>query len=106
MDPGILFLGMAFVLLLLMFQRTSKQRRELAQVQSQIAPGTEVMTASGLFGTVLEVTDDRVVLQTAPGQQTTWDRRAVARIVTASASAGADVNRESGTAAGDEPSTS
>ncbi len=83
MDPGLIFLGVAFVIMVMMFQRTNRQRREIAQVQEKIAPGSEVMTASGLYATVLDVAGDRVTLQTGPGQTSVWDRRAVARIVTA-----------------------
>lgn len=82
MDPSILFLGMLLVLILLMFQRSSRQRRETAQVQAGLLPGAEVMTASGLFATVIDVDEQKVTLQTGPGQTSTWDRRAVARIIT------------------------
>jgi preprotein translocase subunit YajC len=42
------------------------------------------MTTSGMYGTLVELTDDGVaVLETAPGQHTRWDRRAIAKIVTA-----------------------
>jgi preprotein translocase subunit YajC len=108
-DPGILFLGMALVLVFVMFQRSNRQRREFAQVQAQLSVGAEVMTASGMFGTIVEVSDDRIVLQTGPGQTSTWDRRAVARIVTPSAAPagrpGQADAEEPGTGAGDEPST-
>ncbi len=72
---------MAFVLIVLMFQRGSRQKKEAAQVQAGLTPGAEVMTASGLYATVIEVVEEKVTLQTAPGQISTWDRRAVARIV-------------------------
>ena len=38
------------------------------------------MTTSGLYATVREVTDSRIVLETSPGIQSTWARNAVARI--------------------------
>ncbi len=104
MDPGIIFLGMAVVLMAVMFQRSSRQRREFAQVQSQITPGAKVMTASGMFGTILEVVDDTVVLETGPGQTSTWDRRAVARIVTPGIDPAGDAAQEPGTGSGDAPS--
>lgn len=88
MDPGsMILIGGMLVLLLLMFQRSSRQRRELAQVQSGLAPGAEVMMSSGLFGTVVAVDGDVVTLETSPGQTSRWDRRAVLRVVTPSTTA-------------------
>ncbi len=84
-DPSILFLGLMFVLMFMIFQRGSRQRKELAQVQQNLAPGAEVMTASGLIATVTAVEDDVVTLETAPGQRSRWDRRAVARVITPAA---------------------
>lgn len=77
-----MFLGVAFLLMVVVFQRGNRQRRDLAQLQARLEPGAEVMTASGLYGTVVAVLDDRVTLQTGPGQVSTWDRRAIARILT------------------------
>jgi preprotein translocase subunit YajC len=105
-DPSILFLGVALLLLVLMFQRGNRQRRELAQVQSGLEPGAQVMTASGLFATVVEVDTDKVTLQTGPGQRSTWDRRAVARIVAPAASTpGASPDSETGSEADSAPDT-
>jgi len=81
-DPSLLFLGVLFVLMFLVLQRGNRQRRELSRVQANIAPGAEVMTASGMLATVTAVDDDVVTLETAPGQRSRWDRRAVARIIT------------------------
>lgn len=68
-------------LLFLMFSRTRRQQREVQRTQAGLAPGAEIMTASGLFATVIEIQDQVVVLETAPGQRSRWDRRAVARII-------------------------
>lgn len=84
-DPSLLFLGFLLVLMFIVFQRGNRQRRELSQVQANLAPGAEVMTASGMLATVTAVEDDVVTLETAPGQRSRWDRRAVARIITPSA---------------------
>lgn len=110
MDPGILFLGIAFLILFLTFQRSSKQRREQAQVQAQVTPGAEVMTASGLFATVIDVSDERVTLRTGPEQTSVWDRRAIARIVTqgsdeadTATEPGSGSSTSSGSGSGEEP---
>jgi preprotein translocase subunit YajC len=69
-------------MIVLLFVRTRSQQRDMAAVQAKIAPGVDVMTAGGMFATVIDVDDDVVVLETAPGQRSRWDRRAVARVIT------------------------
>lgn len=78
---NLLLLILLGVLVFMMFSRTRRQQREAQQVQAGLAPGAEVMTGSGLFATVISVEDQVVVLETAPGQRSRWDRRAVARII-------------------------
>lgn len=63
----------------------SKQRamkREIAQVQSQLRLGAEVMTHSGVFGTIRALREDQVELEVAPGVVMSWARAAVNRVVT------------------------
>lgn len=69
---------------LLVVMNLSRRRQQRAQenLQTQLAPGTEVITASGLYATVASIEDTVVVLETAPGQRSRWDRRAVARVLT------------------------
>jgi preprotein translocase subunit YajC len=66
------------------FSRGRRQQRDARLTQSRLQAGAEVMLTSGLYATVLEVTDDGLVhLETSPGVVSRWDRRAVARIVSA-----------------------
>ena len=59
-----------------------KMRKEQAALMQTLAPGADVMTHGGLYGTVVEVEDDVVVLETAPGVTMRWAKRAIATIVT------------------------
>lgn len=68
--------------LLLITMRTRRQQREMAQMQQRLTPGQEVMTTSGVFGTVRGVDGDRVSVEVAPGVTTQWARQAIARILT------------------------
>jgi preprotein translocase subunit YajC len=68
-------------MLLLMFNRSRRQQRDAKNLQSTIAAGTRIMTTAGLFATVVELDDTSVTLETAPGQRSRWDRRAIARVV-------------------------
>lgn len=76
-----LILLLLLVPLLLLAFRGSKQRKQVAQMQSELGPGSEVMTTSGQFGTVVAVEGDRIELEVAPGITTWWLRQAVARQV-------------------------
>lgn len=78
---NLLLLAMLGGLLFLMFSRTRKQQREMQQIQAGLTVGAEVMTTAGLYATVVALDDQTVLLETAPGQRSRWDRRAVARIL-------------------------
>jgi preprotein translocase subunit YajC len=60
-----------------------QRRRQQAQRQlfEELVVGDEVLTAGGLYGTVREVADDRLLLEIAPGTTVRLDRRAIAGIV-------------------------
>ena len=58
-----------------------KQRQRVADVQSRLTPGQEVMTGSGIFGRVVDTTDDQVRVEVAPGVVLTMAKQAVARAV-------------------------
>ena len=82
-DGGqLLLLLVLIVFTVWVFTRGRRQQRETQLTQSRLQAGVEVMTTSGLYGRVVEVTDGSVVrLETSPGVVSRWDRRAVARIV-------------------------
>jgi preprotein translocase subunit YajC len=80
-DPSILLLVVSVGLLVLLTMNRRRQQRDAQTMQSRLAVGSEVMTGSGMFATVVELEDGVVVLETAPGQTSRWDRRAVTRVV-------------------------
>ena len=82
-DGGqLLLLLVLIVFTVWVLSRGRRQQREMQVTQSRLQPGVEVMTTSGLYGRVVEVTDDGVVrLETSPGVVSRWNRRAVARVV-------------------------
>lgn len=81
MDPSILLLLISVGLLVLVLTSRRRQQREQQALQARLVPGAEVMTASGLHATVASLDDTVAVLQTGPGQQSRWDRRAIARLL-------------------------
>lgn len=72
---------LAVLLLFVMFNGQRKRQRQLAHMQSQLVPGTRVCTTSGLFGTVVEVSDSEIVIEAAPGVNLRYDRRAIGLVV-------------------------
>lgn len=77
----LVILLVAFAALWFMSSRTRKQQREMADLRTNLQVGDEVMTGSGLFGTVTAVEGDVVTLESTPGSQTRWLKAAVARRV-------------------------
>jgi preprotein translocase subunit YajC len=75
--PLLLFAAFYFILI----RPRQKQQREIAQVQSTLAPGARVMTGSGLIATIVSVDDDEVVLEVSPGITNRYVRRAIMRVV-------------------------
>lgn len=74
-------LALAFGAMWLMTNRTRKQQKKAAEFRNNLAPGQEVMTGSGLFGTIVEVSDETVTIETSPGVTSRWLRPAIAKLV-------------------------
>ncbi len=82
---GFEFLFIIVAMLGLMFFMSSRQRKQQKAQQafrSELEPGQEVMTASGLFGTIVAVdeSNDRITLDSA-GSRSVWLRAAIAKRV-------------------------
>jgi preprotein translocase subunit YajC len=71
-----------FALLWLLFIRPQRQRAQAQQqLVSGIEVGDEILTVGGIYGTVLELRDDELVLEIAPGTRVRAARRAVAAVM-------------------------
>ena len=70
----------AFYFLILRPQR--KRQQAMQQTMREISPGTRVMLASGLFGTVVSVGPRQVVLEISPGAELTVLKQAITKVVT------------------------
>jgi len=79
----ILILALAAGAMFLMTSRTRKQQREAQNFRATLAPGQEVMTGSGMFGTIVDVDEDAdvITIESTPGNQSRWLRAAVAKLV-------------------------
>ncbi|MEV8150255.1 preprotein translocase subunit YajC [Arthrobacter sp. NPDC080073] len=79
----ILLFAMLGVFIFMMFRRNKKTQQQQAKLQSQFAPGVDVMTSFGLFGRIVSMDDaeNKVVLELSPGNLATVHRQAVTKIV-------------------------
>lgn len=66
-----LFLPLILLVLMMVFMwRSNKKNQERQQqLRAQLAPGVEVMTQSGIYGTVIEIDHDlnTAIIETTPG---------------------------------------
>jgi len=77
----LIILALAFGAMWLMTSRTRKQQRAAADFRANLEVGQEVMTGSGLYGTIVDVDGDVITLESTPGNHTRWIRAAIAKLV-------------------------
>ena len=89
----IILFVIAWAVLILPKQRELKRHNALIE---SLAVGDEVMSGSGLYGTLVEIDGDTVLLQIAPHVEIKLARRAIAaRVVDPTSTAGEDLAVES-----------
>jgi preprotein translocase subunit YajC len=76
--PMLLLFGLLGVMMYFMSRRQRRAQEQQLQLQNSLAVGDRVMTTSGLYGTVVDVSDDsKIGIEIAPGFETEWLRAAV-----------------------------
>lgn len=83
-DPFfIIMLAVFGLLIFFMFRRSKKAQQEQQKRRSSLAPGQEVMTGAGIFGTVVAVNQDenKVVLELSPGNNVTVHIQAIGQVI-------------------------
>lgn len=80
----LLFPLLIAALLIPMFLGIRRQKREMAkvtQLQDSVQVGDQVLTTSGLYGTVEAVDEETVDLEISEGIVTRWSRAAIREII-------------------------
>jgi preprotein translocase subunit YajC len=78
----ILIIVALFVLLYMTMIRPQRNRqRQAMQMQNTVEPGAKIRTTAGIYGTVIAVEDNDVVVEVAPGVQIRMLRRAVMEVI-------------------------
>ncbi|MET0932471.1 MAG: preprotein translocase subunit YajC [Mycetocola sp.] len=82
LDPlSIGMLAILAVLIFFMFRNGQKRKKDIAEKQTKIVPGAEVMTNFGVFGTILSVNDEKVQVETSPGNVLTVHKQTIVRFL-------------------------
>ena len=78
----LILLAVAFVALIVLPGRQRKRMQAKTQeMQESLRPGAQVMTTSGIHGTVSSLGDTTVTVDIAPGVPVTFERRAIMQVV-------------------------
>lgn len=77
----LIFMVLAVVGLFFMNSRARKKQQEATAFRTTLQPGQQVMTSSGMFGTVVGVDGDKVTLVSSGGQESVWLLAAIAKQV-------------------------
>ena len=75
----LVILVVAFLVLVIRPARAN--RRQFQQLQSTLAPGQQVMLASGIFGEIVTIGDETIELRIAPDTVVVVKRQAVAHVI-------------------------
>ncbi len=84
-DPmTLIIIAVLIVLIFFMFRNGRKRRAQMQELQSKVVPGAEVITQSGIIGTILSMDDEagKVALETTPGTVITVHRQTVTTVLT------------------------
>ena len=74
-------LALPLIGLWLLIRGQQRRTQQAAELAASLRIGQDVITTSGLFGTVAALDDDTVTLLVSPGVEVKFDRRAVGQVV-------------------------
>ncbi|MFD0714000.1 preprotein translocase subunit YajC [Paenibacillus sp. GCM10027626] len=89
--PFILMFAVFYFLLIRPQQKKQKQRTSMLH---QLKKGDKVVTIGGMHGTIMEITDDIVVLRVNDATKITFDRSAINNVTSSTAAAAAEKKEE------------
>lgn len=80
MDFSIIIMLGGFVLLMMFMTRGQRKRqKEAVKFRDSLEVGTQVMTASGMVGTISNVEGDLITLESPDGSASRWVKAAIAK---------------------------
>lgn len=101
--PMLLLFGLLGLMMYFMSRRQRRSAQQQQELQNSLAVGDRVMTTSGLYGTIIDISDDTTLeIEIAPGVETTWLRAAVREKVGPDSAVDEDLEEFEDTEAADE----
>jgi preprotein translocase subunit YajC len=81
---GFIFIVVIAVLVVwLIFVRPQRRKQtQQQQMVSELQVGDEVLTAGGIYGTIVQIEDDEITVEIAPQTRVRVARRAIAGVIT------------------------
>lgn len=73
----IILIAVFGLMMWMMSRGAKKQRQAAAELRNNLEVGQQVMTASGFYGTIVDVDGDVITLESTPGVETLWKREAI-----------------------------
>ncbi len=99
------------IVIIFMFRNSRKRRADAEALQTKMVPGTEIMTQTGIFGTLISIDEDtnQAIIETTPGTKLRVHRQVIARVVEPDevpvddkpAASGVQLNEDTASPAGD-----
>ena len=59
----LILVAMVVVMYLLMIRPQSKERKKMQAMMSEMAPGDAIVTSSGFYGVIIDITDNDVIVE-------------------------------------------
>ncbi len=78
----ILIVGLIAIFYFMLIRPQQKRMRQQMELMNNLRPGDEIMTSSGIYGTVTEVEEDTILLEVSEDVEIRVAKSAVARIFT------------------------
>ncbi len=79
----VFLIAAAAMFYVLIIRPQQKRAKEQASMLSALEPGVEIVTIGGIYGTIVEVREERLLMRVADGSELEIARRAVGSVVPA-----------------------
>lgn len=79
-----LLLGVVLVVMIIfMFRNSRKRRRDQEELSTKMVPGAEIMTSTGIFGTLVSIDEEhnQAVIEISPGVELRVHRQTLSKVV-------------------------
>ncbi len=83
-DPfTLMMIAVLAIMVIFMIRNSRKQKSARDELVSKVVKGANVMTTSGIFGTILSIDEDEneILLESAPGTKLRLHRQAIASVI-------------------------